>query len=120
MMENMVIGLDLGNYRSFASCVQGMNPETRLGGRCYDLLPPQQCAGGGIPSTYFYSRQRGELVGMDAEAQRARPVSNRVNGLKRKMTRSVKLDDRTVRVDLTAVSAGQKVLGMARALVRLA
>ncbi|MFH9860596.1 MaoC family dehydratase [Streptomyces sp. NPDC017202] len=31
-----------------------------------------------------------------------------------------KLDDRTVRVDLTATSGGQKVLGMSRALVRLA
>lgn len=30
------------------------------------------------------------------------------------------LDDRTVRVDLTATSEGQKVLGMARAVVRLA
>ncbi|AWN27945.1 MaoC family dehydratase [Streptomyces sp. NEAU-S7GS2] len=29
-------------------------------------------------------------------------------------------DDRTVRVDLTAMSAGQKVLGMSRAVVRLA
>ncbi|MDX3071763.1 MaoC family dehydratase [Streptomyces sp. NPDC088354] len=35
---------------------------------------------------------------------------------------AAKLDDgeRTVRVDLTAVSAGQKVLGMSRAVVRLA
>ncbi|NJP66844.1 MaoC family dehydratase [Streptomyces spiramenti] len=35
---------------------------------------------------------------------------------------AVKLDDeaRTVRVDLTATAAGQKVLGMARAVVRLA
>lgn len=35
---------------------------------------------------------------------------------------AAKLDDdaRTVRVDLTAMSAGQKVLGMARAVVRLA
>ncbi|MGW5330115.1 MaoC family dehydratase [Streptomyces sp. NPDC004014] len=31
-----------------------------------------------------------------------------------------KLDDGTVRVDLTAKSAGQKVLGMSRAVVRLA
>ncbi|MFI8371463.1 MaoC family dehydratase [Streptomyces sp. NPDC085466] len=31
-----------------------------------------------------------------------------------------KLDDRQVRVDLTATSAGQKVLGMSRAVVRLA
>jgi acyl dehydratase len=31
-----------------------------------------------------------------------------------------KLDDHTVRVDLTATSAGQKVLGMSRAVVRLA
>ncbi|GAA0906008.1 MaoC family dehydratase [Streptomyces thermoalcalitolerans] len=31
-----------------------------------------------------------------------------------------KLDDNIVRVDLTAVSGGQKVLGMSRALVRLA
>ncbi|MDX3070331.1 MaoC family dehydratase [Streptomyces sp. ND04-05B] len=31
-----------------------------------------------------------------------------------------KLDDNTVRVDLTAMSAGQKVLGMSRAVVRLA
>ncbi|MGW4237498.1 MaoC family dehydratase [Streptomyces sp. NPDC004749] len=30
-----------------------------------------------------------------------------------------KLDDRLVRVDLTAMSAGQKVLGMSRAVVRL-
>ncbi|MER7051963.1 MaoC family dehydratase [Streptomyces sp. NPDC000351] len=33
---------------------------------------------------------------------------------------AVKLDDNTVRVDLTAKSAGQKVLGMSRAVVRLA
>ncbi|MFH8973145.1 MaoC family dehydratase [Streptomyces sp. NPDC017890] len=33
---------------------------------------------------------------------------------------AVKLDDNTVRVDLTATSAGQKVLGMSRAIVRLA
>jgi acyl dehydratase len=33
---------------------------------------------------------------------------------------AAKLDDRRVRVDLTATSAGQKVLGMARATVRLA
>ncbi|GGS23405.1 MaoC family dehydratase [Streptomyces griseoviridis] len=32
---------------------------------------------------------------------------------------AAKLDDRTVRVDLTATSAGQKVLGMSRAVVRL-
>ncbi|MDT0570728.1 MaoC family dehydratase [Streptomyces sp. DSM 3412] len=31
-----------------------------------------------------------------------------------------KLDDHTVRVDLTAMSGGQKVLGMSRAVVRLA
>ncbi|MFI9545265.1 MaoC family dehydratase, partial [Streptomyces sp. NPDC052016] len=33
---------------------------------------------------------------------------------------AAKLDDDTVRVDLTVTSAGQKVLGMSRALVRLA
>lgn len=33
---------------------------------------------------------------------------------------AAKLDDNTVRVDLTALNAGQKVLGMARAVVRLA
>ncbi|MFJ6214324.1 MaoC family dehydratase [Streptomyces sp. NPDC092296] len=33
---------------------------------------------------------------------------------------AVKLDGRRVRVDLTATSAGQKVLGMARAVVQLA
>jgi acyl dehydratase len=33
---------------------------------------------------------------------------------------AVKLDDNRVRVDLTATSAGQKVLGMSRAVVRLA
>ena len=35
-------------------------------------------------------------------------------------TVAAKLDDNTVRVDLTAMSAGQKVLGMSRAVVRLA
>jgi acyl dehydratase len=33
---------------------------------------------------------------------------------------AAKLDDNTVRVDLTAMRAGQKVLGMSRAVVRLA
>ncbi|MFD7627130.1 MaoC family dehydratase [Streptomyces sp. NPDC059851] len=33
---------------------------------------------------------------------------------------AAKLDDNKVRVDLTAISAGQKVLGMSRAVVRLA
>ncbi|MCX5405239.1 MaoC family dehydratase [Streptomyces sp. NBC_00335] len=33
---------------------------------------------------------------------------------------AVKLDDKRVRVDLTAMSAGQKVLGMSRAVVALA
>ncbi|MEV2194294.1 MaoC family dehydratase [Streptomyces phaeochromogenes] len=33
---------------------------------------------------------------------------------------AAKLDDNTVRVDLIAMSAGQKVLGMSRAVVRLA
>ncbi|MFE8988635.1 MaoC family dehydratase [Streptomyces collinus] len=33
---------------------------------------------------------------------------------------AAKLDDNTVRVDLTATSAGRKVLGMSRAVVRLA
>ncbi|MFF9311148.1 MaoC family dehydratase [Streptomyces sp. NPDC014748] len=33
---------------------------------------------------------------------------------------AAKLDDRKVRVDLTVTSAGQKVLGMSRAVVRLA
>ncbi len=33
---------------------------------------------------------------------------------------AAKLDDNTVRVDLTAMSAGRKVLGMSRAVVRLA
>ncbi|MFJ4005438.1 MaoC family dehydratase [Streptomyces sp. NPDC090023] len=33
---------------------------------------------------------------------------------------AAKLDENTVRVDLTATSAGQKVLGMSRAFVRLA
>ncbi|MGW1507603.1 MaoC family dehydratase [Streptomyces sp. NPDC002394] len=33
---------------------------------------------------------------------------------------AAKLDDQRVRVDITAVSAGQKVLGMSRAVVRLA
>ncbi|MFJ9246073.1 MaoC family dehydratase [Streptomyces sp. NPDC101776] len=33
---------------------------------------------------------------------------------------AVKLDDNTVRVDLVATSVGQKVLGMSRAVVRLA
>ena len=110
---SVVIGLDLGNYRSFASFVLGMNPDTRLGGRCYDLLPAQQCAGGGIPSTYFYSRQRGELVGVDAESQRARPVANRVNGLKRKMTRALQLDDRSVEVDSMIAKVVENVVTLA-------
>lgn len=113
-MDNMIIGLDLGNHRAFASCVQGMNPDTRLGGRCYDLLPPQQCAGGGIPSTYFYSRQRGEMVCMDAEAQRARPIANRISGLKRRMTRSVTLDDRSIEVDHMLTKVVESVVSMAQ------
>jgi acyl dehydratase len=50
--------------------------------------------------------------GMFTMAEAARVVTD--------WTVAAKLEDNTVRVDLTVTSAGQKVLGMSRAVVRLA
>ena len=95
----VVIGLDFGNTRSFASFVQGNDSATRLGGVCRDLLPEQQVSGGGIPSVFFYSQRRGPLVGADAISRNARPAANRRRLLKRHLGESFVVDGVTFQYD---------------------
>ena len=94
-----VIGVDLGNKRSFFSIVRGNDEKTKLGGECHDLLPARQAAGGGIPSTYFYSARRGELIAMDAESSRARPLANRLSLLKRHLNETTRLEDKEISIN---------------------
>ena len=96
---SVVIGLYFGNTRSFTSFVQGNDPVTRLGGICRDLLPKQQALGGGIPSVFFYSKRRGELVGADALSRNARPAANRRRLLKRHLGEFFVIDGVTFQYD---------------------
>ena len=82
----VIIGFDFGNVNSYPSFIQDMDPNTRMGGVCRDLLSAQQT--GGIPSTFFYSDQRGILLGYEAERQAAVPVCNRIRLLKRNLGKS--------------------------------
>lgn len=67
-----VIGLDLGNYYTFPSFVEGMDPETRKGGTPRDLLRPDR-GNQGIPSAYSpRSSDDAPALGYDTEG---RPTS---------------------------------------------
>lgn len=108
-----IIGLDFGNTRCFTSFVEDNNPVTRLGGVCRDLLPEQQASGGGIPSVFFYSERRGELVGSDALSRNARPTANRRRLLKRHLGESFTVDGVTFQYDNAIKKVAEHCIRMA-------
>ena len=110
---SVIIGLDFGNTRSFTSFVQGNDPVTRLGGVCRDLLPEQQASGGGIPSVFFYSQKRGELVGPDALSRNSRPAANRRRLLKRHLGESFVIDGVTFQYDNAIKKVAEYCIRMA-------
>ena len=93
-----IIGLDFGNYNTFACFISDFDIGTRMGGIVHDLLPPKLQEG--IPSVYFYSKRAGEtLVGENAVRQRAIPLQNRLRYLKRHLGETTQLDGRTISYD---------------------
>ena len=55
-----IIELDFGNYNSFACFISDFDLGSRMGGIVHDLMPNGLSSG--IPSVYFYSRDRGIVV----------------------------------------------------------
>ncbi len=99
-----IIGLDFGNFNSFACFISDFDIGTRMGGIVHDLLPAGMQDG--IPSVYFYSKRVGEvLVGENAVRTRAVPLQNRLRYLKRHLGETTQLDGMTVSYDqaITAV-----------------
>ncbi len=93
-----IIGLDFGNFNSFACFISDFDIGTRMGGTVHDLLPARLEEG--IPSVYFYSKRLGEtLLGENAVRPRAVPLQNRLRYLKRHLGETVQLDDRTISYD---------------------
>ena len=89
-----IIGLDFGNYNSFTCFISEFDVGTRIGGNIHDLVPASQVDG--IPSVYFYSQRRGELVGAAATKSTVLPIQNRLRYLKRHLNETVTLDGKTV------------------------
>lgn len=93
-----IIGLDFGNFNSFACFISDFEITKRMGGMVHDLLPPRLQEG--IPSVYFYSRRVGEkLVGENAVRPRAVPLQNRLRYLKRHLGETTQLDGMTISYD---------------------
>ena len=90
-----VIGLDFGNYNVYASYIQDIDMDTRMGGIVHDLVPAD--SRGGIPSVYFYSKRVGKvLIGKNAVKRNAIPVKNQLRYLKRYLDKTVDLDRKMV------------------------
>ena len=101
----VVIGLDFGNFNSYSCFIQDFDENTRLGGMVNSLLPPNPQYRAGIPSEYFYSSARGEVVGYPARM--ANPSSNRLHYLKRHMGEEKTIDGRVVSYDDAIVAVIQ-------------
>ena len=97
MEKKTVVGLDFGNFNSFASYISDIDAETRMGGIANDLIPPHLLEG--IPSVYFYSERAGELCGEEAVRSKAKPEKNRLRYLKRHLGETIMLDDKEVSYD---------------------
>lgn len=93
-----IIGLDFGNFNTYACFISDFDAGTRIGGTVRDLLPPR--LPDGIPSVYFYSKRVGEpLLGENAVKSRAVPLQNRLRYLKRHLGETITLDDRDISYD---------------------
>lgn len=91
-----VIGCDFGNYYFQAMVIQNIDARTLRGGVQLNLCDPTSPDPNGTPSAFFYSSKRnnGHPV-CGYAATRQSPRSNIVRYLKRNMTGSITLDDRT-------------------------
>ena len=99
----LIIGVDLGNYRSFPSCIDNSDlSAARLGGKAIDLLPNEVTDG--YPSVFFYSQAVAEnclkksttpppWYGQDAVRNQAKPAAKRVRNFKRHMNEPLHVDD---------------------------
>ena len=92
-MKQPIIGLDLGNFKTFICCVDGFDPVTGKGGTEHDLLPDGLTEG--IPSVFFYSKDTGILCCEDALRTCAKPAKNGLRYLKRQLGKSFDLDGKT-------------------------
>lgn len=92
-----IIGLDFGNFNTYACFISDFDTGTRIGGVVRDLLPPR--LPDGIPSIYFYSKRVGPLLGENAAKSRAVPLENRLRYLKRHLGETTTLDDREISYD---------------------
>ena len=93
-----IIGLDFGNFNSFACFISDFDIGTRMGGTVHDLLPAR--LQDGIPSVFFYSKRVGEtLLGENAVRPRAVPLQNRLRYLKRHLGETTQLDGMTISYD---------------------
>ena len=103
-----VIGIDFGNVNSFPAFIMNMDERTRRGGQAITLLPSEQRFLAGLPTTYFYSRARGEFFGERAETQS--PVGNRRNLLKRRFKKHETIDGRDVDYDTVITQMIQHIV----------
>lgn len=111
-----IIGFDFGNINSFLSFIQDMDPDTRMGGVCRDLLRSDRT--GGIPSTFFYSDQRGIQLGYEADA--AVPASSRVRLLKRHLNQEFTLPRRAGKPETRTFSYDEAIRMVAEYCIRRA
>ncbi|MBO4699566.1 Hsp70 family protein [bacterium] len=92
-----IIGLDFGNYNSFACFISDFDLGSRMGGIVHDLMPNGLSSG--IPSVYFYSRNRGVKCGENAISSNATPIENRLRYLKRHLGETIYLDEKEISYD---------------------
>lgn len=93
-MTTPIIGLDMGNSRIFCAFIADMDMETRRGGTPHSLLPNESRYNSGIPSTYFYSKRRGEAIG--AAALASSPRANQRNLIKRRVYQTKDVEEKKI------------------------
>jgi len=92
-----VIGIDFGNMNSFPAFVKDMDENTRTGGMELSLLPADMKFNSGIPTTYFYSKKKGEFYGHAATT--VPPKANQRRLLKRRFNTTEVIDGKLVNYD---------------------
>ena len=113
----VVIGLDLGNFNSYPSYIEDLEPsESRMGGRPVDLLPAGESAG--IPSVFFYTEGKPFLAGRSAVTGMARPERNRIRYLKQSLDKPLVIDGKPVVIDGKAWSYNDAIREVAQSVLR--
>jgi molecular chaperone DnaK (HSP70) len=119
MAEEYVIGLDFGNFYSQPCIITGIDPETKRGGIFRDLTDPSSNIPYGIPTAFFYAKNKNEgkpVCGV--AAVKAVPPSNCYRYLKRDMFKnnepnSVTIDGRTFTYDEMITQTAEHALRIA-------